>query len=82
MVHGASYNIKTCWKNTTNLVCKLKFKVSATNAANFQPRRDPLSTSNMFLKNTVKSLKGIFNIYYKYFDVYVMRLDHAELCMF
>ena len=54
MVHGASYNVETFQENTTNLVCKIKFKVSATNVTNFQLVEDLPSIYNKYLKKTLK----------------------------
>ena len=54
MVHGTSYNVETFQENTTNLVCKIKFKVSATNVTNFQLVEDLPSIYNKYLKKTLK----------------------------
>ena len=54
MVHGAGYNIKIALETTAWSGGKLKFKVSATNVTNFYMPEDPLSTSNICLKNTLK----------------------------
>ena len=54
MVHGASYNVKTFRENIINLVCKINFKVSATDVTNFQLVEDLPSIYNKYLKKTLK----------------------------